>query len=255
MSGIVTSSTRSRMGWLAGGALVGVLSAVIVSPGLAPALAQSTAPGGSQDHTLSVSGTGIVYVKPDIADVSLGVTLRRNTAKDASTAAATAMQQIIAAIKAQGVKDEDIQTSSISLSPAYDYSGNNPKLIGYDASNIVDVTVRDLTKAGPVIDAATAAGANTVNGISFRVADQSAVEAQARTAAMNDAKAKADTLAAAGGVTITGVIAISELSAPSPTPLPFVESAVGAGAKDASTPVQGGNVELTVTVTVVYGIN
>ena len=253
MPGIVTT-TRSRMGWLASGALVGVLSAVIVSPGLAPALAQSTAPGGSLDHTLSVSGTGIVYVKPDIADISLGVTVRRNTAKDASAAAAASMTKVIDAIKAQGVKDEDIQTTSIGLNPAYDYSGNNPRLIGYDASNTVEVTVRDLTKAGPVIDAATEAGANVVNGISFRVADQSAVEDQARTAAMNDAKAKATTLAAAGGVTITGIIAISELSAPTPTPYPYAVAGVAADAR-ASTPVQGGNVELTVTVSVVYAIN
>jgi uncharacterized protein YggE len=254
MSGIVTAATRSRIGWLASGALVGVLSAVIVSPGLAPALAQSTAPGGAMDHTLSVSGTGIVYVKPDIADVSLGVTVRRNTAKDASAASAAIMTKVIDAVKAQGVADADIQTISIGLNPAYDYSGNNPKLVGYDATNIVQVTVRDLTKAGAVIDAATEAGANTVNGISFRVADQSAVESQARTAAMNDAKAKADTLAAAGGVTITGIIAISELSAPSPTPYPFAQGG-GAGDVRASTPVQGGNVELTVTVSVVYGIN
>ena len=143
---------------------------------------------------------------------------------------------------------------SIGLNPAYDYSGNNPRLIGYDASNTVQVTVRDLTKAGPVIDAATEAGANVVNGISFRVADQSAVEDQARTAAMNDAKAKATTLASAGGVTITGIIAISELSAPTPTPYPFAVAGVAADSR-VSTPVQGGNVELTVSVSVVYAIN
>lgn len=251
MSRTLTLAVPDRLNWLVGGALVGVLAAVMAGPSLTPARAQDTTT--PTEHTLSVTGTGIVFVKPDIADVTLGVSVQRGKAHDAETAGAEQMAKIIAAIKAQGVADEDIQTATLSLDGVYDYDPTPAKLIGYQLTNIVSVTVRDITKAGVIIDAAADAGATNIGGISFRVADQSAVEAQARDQAMKDAKSKADALAAAGGVTITGVITIAEYSTPTPGPIPYARDAAAAG-EGAVTPVLGGNVQLTVSVTVVYAI-
>lgn len=251
MSGLVSISPRDRLGWLGGGAIVGVLAAILVSPALASVRAADTT--SATEHTIIVSGTGIMYAPPDTADISLGVSVRRPTAKQAQAAAATAMSAVVDALKAQGIALEDIQTTTISLDPVYDYDSNQnpPKLVGYQSSNIVSVTIRDLSTAGAVIDAATEAGANSIGGISFRVADQAPIESQARAKAMADAKAKADQLASAAGVAITGVVTITEVSAPSPTPYPYL-ARDAAGAE--STPVLGGNVQLSVSVTVVYSI-
>jgi len=254
MSSKLSVSRPQRLGWLAGGALVSVLGAMLIAPTLAPALAQDTTQV-TKDHTLSVSGTGIVQVKPDTADVTVGVTTQRDTASAAAGDAANVMDAVIKAIKALGIDDKDIQTSSLSLNGVYDYSNNTPRLTGYQAVNQVTVTVRDITKTGAVIDAATGAGATDVNSIVFRLDDQTAAEATAREQAVLAARAKADTIAKAAGVTITGVISIAETGAPVPTPMYFDSAkAAGVAADSAPTPVQGGTIDLTVDVSVVYSI-
>ena len=117
------------------------------------------------------------------------------------------------------------------------------------------MTVRDIDSVGDVVDAATAAGATNVNGITFRVDDPTAAEAQAREAAVADARAKADQLAAAAGVTITGVLTMSESGGQAPQPIYFErEMAAGAAMDTAATPVQPGQVELSITVYVQYTI-
>lgn len=256
MSTTLTVHRPQRLGWLAGGALVSVLGAMLIAPTIAPALAQSPAPtDSSSDHTLSVSGTGIVTVKPDTADVTVGVTVQRDQASAAANDAATVMDAVIKAIKALGVEDKDIQTSSLSLDGVYDYNSNPARLTGYQATNLVTVTVRDITKTGAVIDAATGAGATDVNNISFRLDDQTAAESAAREEAVKSARAKADTIAAAAGVEITGVISIVETSAPTPTPMYFEDArASGVAADQAPTPVQGGTIDMSVTVSIVYSI-
>jgi uncharacterized protein YggE len=114
------------------------------------------------------------------------------------------------------------------------------------------VTVRDLDKLGDAIDNALAAGATSLDGVSFRVADQAAAEQQARQAAMDEAKAKAKTLADAAGVSISGVASISETVAPVPYPVYYGFAAAGAPSADVKTPVAAGSTEVTVTVAVVY---
>jgi uncharacterized protein YggE len=204
------------------------------------------------EHTISVTGTGRIMVKPDVADLSLGVSISRPKAKDSEAAAAEAMANVIAALKAAGVKDEDIQTATVSLQPEYDWSANTQRLTGYRTDNIVMITVRDLAKVGDTLDAAVEAGATTVNGLSFRVDDQKPVEVAARDAAMSDAKSKADALAKAAGVNITGVASISEVSTPIPTPIMYATDSAGAAQGKIATPVQPGTVTLEVTVTVTY---
>ncbi len=251
-----------RISWLLAGVIGGVVAAILLAPSLiGPTRAADPTTGttGTTDttKTISVTGDGRVIIKPDVADINLGVNIDKPRAGDAEAAAADAMAKVIDALKAAGIADADIQTTTLSLQPQYDWSSgsSNPRITGYEMDNEVDVTVRDLTKVGSDVDAAVDAGATSVNGITFRVENQTAAEQQARTAAMTDARAKADTLATAAGVSITSVVSISEVSAPAPTPIMYAAPAA-AGAADgrAVTPVQPGNVEVDITVTVVYGI-
>ena len=207
------------------------------------------------EHSITVSGSGEVTVTPDLARVSLGVLVQRESAKGARQAAADSMSKVIARIKALGIADKDIATSSVSLSPVYDYNSNSsaPKIRGYQLQNSVTVTVRDLDKVGDVIDDGVAAGATSVDGISFDVADRAAAESQAREAAVKDAKARADTLAAGLGVHITGVATVAETIQ---TPIWYgpTYGAALTPARDAATPtpVQPGTTDVTINVTVTF---
>lgn len=207
----------------------------------------------STPRTISVTGIGRVSVEPGVADVRLGVTVTALTAQQARAANATAMTGVIDALKALDIAPRDIQTSNLSLSPTYDYSGdaNPPRLTGYTLGNTVAVLVRDVGKVGPAIDGALEAGATTLDSLSFRVLDPSGAEQQAREAAVADARAKADVLAAAAGVTISGVAAISEQGAPTPFPVFHKEMAMMAS-RDAATPIESGTNEVAIAVAVTY---
>jgi uncharacterized protein YggE len=251
MASFRMSAEPGRLGWLTTGAAVGVLAAVVLAPSFGPAATRAATDNSPVEHTISVSGVGRILIKPDVADLSLGISVVRQKARDSEAAAAEIMTKVIAALKAAGIKDADIQTSSLSLQPEYDWSSNTQRLTGYRTDNIVMVTMRDLSTVGETLDAAVDAGATTVNGLSFRVDDKGAVEAQARDAAMKDAKSKADALAKAAGVNITGVASISEVSSPIPGPIMYERMAAGV-AKDSVTPIEPGNVTLEVSVTVTY---
>ena len=252
---ITIPSIGPRTRLLAVGLAATALLAIASAPSFTPrgTLAAAATP---PEHTISVSGTGRVILAPDVADLHLGVTIQRETVKAARADAATAMTAVIAALKAAGIADKDIQTSAISLQPQYDYSnGAKPRLTGYYFSNSVSATVRDLGKLGAAIDGGLAAGATTLDSVVFRVDDQTKAETQARAAAMADAKAKADALASAAGVSITGVSSISETIAPTPYPIMYgATDAAGAAPKSVATPVQAGTNEVDVTVAVVYRI-
>jgi uncharacterized protein len=247
---IPTIAPRAR--WLAIATAATALLIATAAPSLSPrpSLAvDATKP----DHTISVSGTGRVILAPDTADLRLGVTVQRSTVKAARADAAKAMQAVIDALKKLGIAEADIQTSSITLNPQYDYTNANPpRLIGYQFSNSLAITVRKLDVLGDAIDNALTAGATTLDSVQFRVDDETKAEAQARTAAMADAKAKATALASAAGVTIEGVSSISETVAPAPYPVFYGPQAGAAVDKAVSTPVQAGTNEVTVSVAVVY---
>ena len=237
---------------LAVGLLAGALAAGLASSALAPHSALAVDPTAPREHTISVSGTGRVVTAPDVADLRLGVTVTRTTVKDARNVAAGQMNRIIAALKKLGIADKDLQTSGLSLQPNYTYpNGGNPRLTGYTLSNGVSVTVRDLDKLGDAIDDGLAAGATTLDGVSFRVDDPAKAQDQARKEALAQAKAKAQTLASGAGVSITGVASISETAAPIP-PIYYGGAQFGAIAKDAATPVQVGTNDVMVTISVEY---
>ena len=255
MNGIIS---RSRPGprWLAGGLAIGLLVASLTVPAVATAQSQ-TDDGDTFRNSISVTGTGRVKAEPDVADISLGVTKQGDEAAEAASKAAEAMESMIAALLEMGIDEADIQTTSLSLSPLYDWNNEPATIEGWEANNMVLVTIRDIESVGAVVDAATAAGATNVNGISFRVEDPTESEMTAREAAVADARAKADTLAAAAGVTITGIISISESGGQLPMPIYMDGGEMAfAAAEDsmAKTPVMPGEVELSVDVFIQYEI-
>ena len=138
----------------------------------------------------------------------------------------------------------------MSLGPVYDWRNNTQRIRAYQLTNIVTVTVRDLEKLGDVLDDGVTAGATSVEGITFDVADRNAAEAQAREAAVKDAKAKAETLATGVGVRITGVASMSESVS---TPIWYDRQFAGAAvAEDAATPILAGSTDVTNSVSVTF---
>ena len=243
-----TSAVRSPLA-MALIAVAGALLVVALFPGRD--LIRGTEPGADQDRrTISVGGEGRVTVTPDQARLELGVILQRPTVKEAQAVAAEAMQKVVASIRANGIADEKIQTSTFSLQPVYEYPNNGgaPKIVGYSIANIVAVTVDDLEKLGPVIDDAMTAGATTVGSIAFTVADPAAATQQARAAAFADARSHAEALASAAGVRVGKVLSISESGSPPPV-VWRDDRAAGEG-----TPILPGTSQVTVTVSIVYEI-
>lgn len=242
----------ARGAWLTVGLLTGLLGAVVAGPLLSIRPTLAADPATTPEHTISVTGTGQIILTPDTADLRLGVSSTAGTVKAARATAASAMTAVIASLRKLGIAERDIQTTTLSLQPTYDYSATTkpPRVTGYTLANAVAVTIRNLDTLGDAIDGALAAGATSLDGVAFRVADQAAAESQARQAAMTEAAATAKVLADAAHVSITGVASISESVAPVPYPVYF--NAMAGVAKDASTPVMAGSTEVSVTVAVVY---
>ena len=206
--------------------------------------------------TVSVTGTGRVTVEPDTASISLGVTVFETNLSEAQARATTQMTAIIDAVRAAGVADEDIQTAnySVNVRQDYDENGNPTKVIGYDINNTVNVTVRDLDALGSILDSVVQAGANTIYGISFYTFDMTEATAQARAAAVADARAHADQLAGAANVQVGRIVTITEGSSAAPPPIFYDRAADSemAMADSAPVPVQVGTQEIQVQVSIVY---
>jgi uncharacterized protein len=248
---VTIPSARARA--LATGVAIGVLGAALVTSALAPHSALAVDPTAPKEHTISVSGTGRVIVSPDVADLRLGVQVTRSTVKDARNVAAGQTAKVIAALKKLGISDRDLQTTGLSLQPNYTYpNSGTPRLTGYTLSNGVSVTVRDLNKLGDAIDDGLAAGATTLDSVSFRVDDPAKAQDEARKQAMAQAKAKAQTLASGAGVSINGVVSINETSAALPPPIYYSGDKFAAAMPDRATPVQVGTNDVLVTITVEY---
>lgn len=246
------TTTGPRLRWLAGGLAMGMLAAAIVGPGVGAAQAQA----GSDDQvrSINVSGVGRVKAEPDIANVTVGVTKQGKDAGEASQKAATAMDAVIKSLLDLGIAENDIQTTGLNLNPTYDWDDNPPNIVGWEASNMVNITVRDIESVGEVVDTATKAGATNVNGISFRVEDPTMAEAEARAAAVADAESKAKQLAVAAGVNIVSVLTITESGGQQPQPIYLARSEAAFDGAGASTPVLPGEVELSISVFMQYEI-
>jgi uncharacterized protein YggE len=206
------------------------------------------------ERTISVSGAGSVSVQPDVAEVTIGVEITRPSAKDARAAAAAAMTAVVAAVRNAGVADKDVRTDNLNLGPVFDYdSPKGPRLTGYQFSNTLRITVRQLETLPAIIDETANIGATVIRGVSFAVLNREAAEAAARALAMRDARIRADALAKLAGVSITGVASVSESAGASPAPMG--EMAMLRSAKADPTPIEMGSAEVSVHVDVRYLID
>ncbi len=191
---------------------VGLLAAFAVACKGGDTIVQTSNQGAAG---VTATGTGTVYGEPDVAVINVGVNVQRDTVEEARNDAAAAQQGVIDSLKANGVKDEDIQTVQFSVYPQYDYSDKvqpNGKIIGYVVSNVVTAKVRDLDTTGQVIDDASKAGGNdaVVQGVSFTVDDPTDLQEQARKMAVDQAKAQAEQLADAAGVQLGDLLSLNE---------------------------------------------
>ncbi len=199
-----------------------------------------------------VSATGSVSAAPDMATVRVGVTHEARTASDAMRGASDAAVAVLANIEAAGIAARDVQTSSLSLNPVWDHRNNTerPGIRGYNASTMLTVRVRDLDSLGGFLDVVVGDGANTLNGLTFSIAEPEPLRDLARADAVRRASAKAQTLADAAGVALGPVQSISE-GGGARTPQPMMRGAV---MEAAAVPVAAGELDVQVSVTLVYAI-
>jgi uncharacterized protein YggE len=225
-------------------AVVAVVALVAsVGFGTAPTPAAAQATTAAPVRTISVAGHGAVAGTPDMAQVQIGVVTTAKTADAALAQNSTQTKAMLDKLKALKIDAKDLQTAGISIYPTYDSSGTT--ITGYQVSNTVTVTIRDLASAGTLLDEVVVAGANSIGGISFGIADTSALLNDARKAAVADAQARAATLATAAGLKVGDVISISESAAYSPVPM--MAAGDMAMAREA-VPIQPGQQQITVDI-------
>lgn len=240
-------------------AVIGALAALAFGAPANAVNAQIATPAPTEPvRTITVTGHGSVDVTPDTASVELGVTETNTSLEEAQDQVSTRLEAILSTLRERGVAEADIQTSSYDVQILYEYddNGNLQGINGYTVSSTVTATIRDVDTLGEILDSVVGAGANLLYGISFSVDDPTAPAQQARQLAVEDARTKADELAAAAGVTVVGVFSIAETSAPPPPPQPFEvsEADMAAGQASRAVPIQAGTTEVVVDVAVVFEI-
>lgn len=236
--------------------------AVILSILLSPhAGAQSPPETPPEIRTIWVSGTGRVNVDPDTADVVLGVETTDPSLETAQTEVSESLSSVTGVLTDAGVAAEDIVTSSYNIYPVpeYDRDGNYEGVSAYEVSATLTVTIREIDDVGAILDSAVAGGATGVFGVSFYVDDPAGPASEARTLAIEDARAKADEYATASGVLITGVYSIVETSAPDPVAVDQQfdrAAAADTGSAEAlPVPISPGQSEVRVDVAIVFEID
>ena len=207
----------------------------------------------SQGPLVELSVTETVKAKPDLAEVSAGVTTQAPTAVAAMQANAKAMDAVVQRIKALGIAPEDIQTTGINLGAQYDYDQSTQRQVfrGYQASNRVSVTLRKIDRTGAVLDALVAAGATDIGGPNFSIDNDTSSRAQARKAAFDKAQAQASEYARWAGYSGVRLLSISEAVNPG-RPMPYAEARVAMAADMKQTPVEPGLVGTAVTISVTF---
>lgn len=221
----------------------------VVLAAIAPARAQEPPP--VPPARIIVSGEGSVRAVPDYAEIAIGATTNGATAGAATEANSRIMAAVAAAMRNAGIAPEDLQTARFSVQPVYASAVSNsaPKLSGFRVTNQFDVTVRQVERVGDVLDRAIAAGANEVGSIQFLHADPSKTLDAARTAALADARRKAELYARAAGLTLGAVSWVIEEQANVPQPRVF-----GARMASAPVPISAGEDTLQLRITVGFDV-
>jgi len=246
----------ARKGYLiAIGALIAIaasaITALAVRAGVgagASSATPSSAVGGPRD-TVTVIGEGTQHATPDNAELNLGVSTKRGSAKDAMNAASAEMTSLLKGIKASGVAEQDIQTTSISVNQ----ESNGYAVTGYRAANVVNVKIHHLDNVGLIVAAAAQAVGDDIqlNGISLQLSDNTTQLKGARQAAMSAAAGRAKVWAELAGRHLGKVLSVSEVIGNAGSTSPCGGSGGGCGG-GGGTPVQAGQAAVTVDVAVVY---
>ncbi len=221
------------------------IAAAVAAALAAPALAQAT----REPAKLSLTASAEVSAAPDIADIGAGVVTQAVEADAALRANAERMNRVIAALRRAGIPERDIRTTGLTVQPQFRYEPNRePQLIGFQAANRVQVTLRDPKAAGRIIDTLVKEGANQIDGPNFRIANPDPLLDRARAEAVRKARARAEIYAAAAGLKVARITSIEEGTAIRPVPMPRVAMAAQMESA-APSPVAPGEVELTVSIT------
>ena len=226
---------------------VAILGAIVSFAPLATARAADLA------RTITVSGSGVATTTPDQVQLSAGVTTTAATAAAALAENSGKMNAVFDTLKRIGIPDKAIQTSNFSASPQYSPYNQNAsglqRIVSYQVSNQIDITLGDPKRLGPVLDALVTAGANQINSVSFSIKDVEALETTARESAIADAHSRAQTYAKAAGVALGGVVAIQEGSVEPPQP---IYRAMATTVAAPPPPTAAGEQSVTANVTVVF---
>lgn len=207
---------------------------------------------GKRMSRLVVSGQGEARVAPDLAQIQLGVTTQAESAAEAMQQNSEQQGAVIEALKNAGIEAADIQTSGLQLNPRMQYPENGaPTINGYEASNMVTIRVTDVAQLGEVLDSIVEAGANQIQGISFQRSEPGETGDEALRAAVADARHKAEVMAEASGMRLGRVLTMRDAPvADGPEPMMMRAEA----ARDASTPIEAGELSLTAQVQVEYAL-
>ena len=240
--------------------IFGAMRAGLVALCLAGVSVAASAGDNDPCPQIIVTGQGSAELAPDMAVLQLTVTREAETARAALDANSTAMAQVIKSLRGQGLAERDIQTSNFSIQPRYVYppqqaQGENqpPRIVGYTVRNGLSVRVRDLAKLGGIMDQSVTLGVNEGGNILFTNDDPSGAIEQARTRAVQDAAARAKSLAAAAGVKLGKVLEISEQSY-NPEPMPVMRAEMMMAKAADAVPVAAGENSYQVSVNLSYAI-
>ena len=226
----------------------------LVVLGLLAACSPAAAPASPENiRSLSVSGTGRVTIVPDIATINIGVRTEADVVTDALDGNTAQANAIADTLKDLGVEEKDIQTSNFNVYPSERYDPMTGQITGryFVVENTVNVTVRNLSSLGGVLSAVVEAGANNIYGINFNVEDRDAAVAEARQLAIQDAKAKAEAIAADAGVKLGDLINISVSSGSAP--ITFFDGKGGAYA-ETDVPIAAGTLSIIMDCYLTYEI-
>jgi len=210
-----------------------------------------------KDRTLTVQGQGKAFAVPDIATLGIEVSQDGAELDPVLTLVRKDMTKIQDVVKNQGIADKDVQTQFFQVRPKYEQGRrNNPRRVGYVVSNRVSVKVRDLKKVGKVLTAVLNAGATNVDGPNFELDNRQSAEREALAAATQDAKAKAEAVAEAAGVSLGEIMAINPQNINWPvSPRPFFARGMAlSAAADVQEPIAAGEQTLTAEVSITYAI-
>lgn len=230
--------------------MITTIAATLVALGSTPILAEEK----TMARTITVAATGRVSAEPDRVRLQAGLTTEAATARKALTENNRVMRDLLRELEQEGIAQDDVQTSNFNVSPRYSRPerGGTARITGYQVSNQVSVLVREIDRAGDILDTLVRLGANQMSGMSFEVSDADLLKDRAREKAVKAARRRAELLAEAAGAEVGAVVAIAE-DAPmhGPRPVAMARTAM----KESSVPIAAGSQELVARVTVTWKLN